>query len=47
MAQPLDVGALVLLASLPHRFEPRVGRELDFELAGAALALELRVVRAG
>src|SRR5690606_28056429 len=38
---------LVLGAALAHRFEPRVGHELDLELAGPAPALELRVMWAG
>ena len=47
MAEAIDVGTLVLLASPAQRFEARIGNELDHELASAALALELRVVRAG
>ena len=31
----------------PQRFEPRIGRELDVELARSTLALELGVMRAG
>jgi hypothetical protein len=37
----------VLGASRAHRFETRIGHELDLELAGSALALELGVMRAG
>jgi hypothetical protein len=46
LAKALDVGALVLGASIAHRFEPRVGRELHVELAGSALTLKLGVMRA-
>jgi hypothetical protein len=39
LAKALDVGAFVLGAPLPHRFEARIGHELHLELAGSAFSL--------